>query len=276
MTKKERAFICLFSIIFIILCALFLFIIVNNQQKQKKHEIEEELNMVMKNIQEEITSYNYSNFSILHLASTTPRVKSAELSIKEKAEILDGMKGTDSNILELTITDLQGNAYLMPDDYSNFAERPYFKEALKGNELIYGPIIHKIFNIPSIFYSAPVYNEDDEITNTIFLASKSNFLSEVCEKYTADLNCHAIIMKRLTGLVIGDNNQNSVMVTNIYDQAAETGIKKLHDVMENIVAGKSKVEYVKAPGGKTLVFAYNQIENTDWIILVEDSYKSFF
>ncbi len=272
MTKKAKILCIIIPICLLIICATSTLFVLNNSKRKVENEVKNQINNILTNIESEINAFNSSHFSTLIAATTIPEIKSPELSLKEKCEIFYGIKSKDPSILGINILDLRGNSYLIEGFYENFSERPYFTEALKGKETIFGPIKNKVSYIPTIFYGAPFYNDDGDITNTVFLAAKADFLSEICAKHTENTNYHAIIMRRSTGLVIADKNPDYILKENIYDKAAETGIIELHDVMENIFEGKTSVDFLRGADKSRLVLAYAPIEQTDWAILVESRY----
>lgn len=232
-------------------------------------QIETRMQSLILGVQNEITAYNYSNFSTIHLVSTLPIIKDPNVSIKTKGEQLFGVKDADPSLVGLNITDLQGNSYLVEGPLYNFAERPYFKNALKGEETIFGPINNKVSNVPTIFYGAPNYDKDGNLINTFFLATKGDALSKICELNTIGNKMHVSVVRRTTGVVIGDTDPKTILTNNIFDDAADSDVPALHAISEKISRGEAGFEFVKLPDGRTKINAYAPIKDAaDWTVLI--------
>ena len=188
---------------------------------------------------------------------------------------LFGVKNADPNLVGLNITDLKGNSYLVEGPMYNFSERAYFKNALNGKETVFGPINNKVTNIPTIFYGAPLYDDDGNLINTFFLAAHGETLSKICEQNRIGVDGKAVIIRRTTGLVIADIDEDAILKNNAYDDAADSGVKELQRITTDIAAGESGFAFIKLPDGSTVVNGYAPINGTDWSIIVRANYADF-
>ena len=259
----------------LIACAGLFIITERSSKKTLNTMIEEEVDNLIKSIQNSVEAYNYSNFATIHIAATIPIIRDPNVSIKEKAEQLFGVKNADPNLVGLNITDLKGNSYLVEGPMYNFSERAYFKNALNGKETVFGPINNKVTNIPTIFYGAPLYDDDGNLINTFFLAAHGETLSKICEQNRIGVDGKAVIIRRTTGLVIADIDEDAILKNNAYDDAADSGVKELQRITTDIAAGESGFAFIKLPDGSTVVNGYAPINGTDWSIIVRANYADF-
>ena len=275
MSKNKKISIML-SVLFTGITCAFFFIMASRAAKEVLNSmIESQIENLATNVQNFVEAYNYSNFATIHIAATIPIIKDPAVSIKEKAEQLFGVKDADSNLVGLNITDLKGNSYLVEGPMYNFSERAYFKNALQGKETVFGPINNKVTNIPTIFYGAPLYDIEGNLINTFFLAAHGETLSKICEQNKIGADGHAVIIRRSTGLVIADIDSQTVLKKNIYDDAADSGVKALQEISAKVASGEKGFDFVELPDGEILVSAYAPIKGTDWSVIVKANYADF-
>jgi len=238
--------------------------------------IEDSVDRMIHHVQESIASFNYRNFSLIHVAASLEIMRDPSVPIKTKAEQLFRIRDADKNLIGMNITDLRGNSYLVEGGIYNFSERDYFKNALKGKETIFGPIINKVSKEPTIFYGAPHYDENGNLTNTFFLAVRINYLSALCNRNSLGQVGGASIVKRATGLVIADSDEHAdgIMSANIYDDSEESGMEELQRVSDYITAGETGFQIFNAKEGK-LILAYAPIQDTDWSVIIRARYSDF-
>ena len=273
----KKKFFLRFSFPFIALfsCIGTAFLQENGSRRDREQMIEQRVRDLLKSVQNEVEAYNYYNFATIHFASTIPAIKNPDVSIKDKAEILFGVKDADPHLIGLNITDLQGNSYLVEGPMYNFSERAYFKNALKGRETVFGPIINKVTNVPTIFYGAPHYDTEGNLTNTFFLAAHGEHLSEICRRNAEGSSFRAIIVRRLTGLVIASEEKEDLLNRNFFDDVAESGVMEFQDISEKIAAGETGFHILKFPDGKKQAISYAPIASTDWAIVVKADFADF-
>ncbi len=275
MSERNKLHIAV-TFLFTLISCVGLFVIADITSAQTLNSaIKEQVGSLIKSIQNEVNAYNYSNFATIRIASTLPIIKDPNVSIKEKAEQLFGVKDADSNLIGLNITDLQGNSYLVEGPMYNFSERAYFKNAIQGKETIFGPIFNKVTNLPTIFYGAPLYDDEGTLINTFFLAAHGKTLTEICSHNVIGTDATTIIIRRSTGLVIADINSENILNANIFDDAADSGSKDLQDITTNIALGQSGFSIIKMPNTEKQVVGYAPIENTDWSVIVMANYSDF-
>lgn len=275
MQGKGKSFGIIMIALTFVTCAGFFLIAERTSKAAVDSMIEQQVMGLLAGIKTEVEDYNYSNFSTIHIAESLPVIKDPSVPIKKKAELLFGVKDADPRIIGLNITDLQGNSYLVEGPLYNFSERTYFKEALKGKEIVFGPIYNKVSNLLTVFYSSPLYDENGNIVNTLFLAAHGEVLSKICSRNKIGKDGEIIIVRRSTGIVIADSNEENVLKKNIFDEVAETGIKDLADLTGNIMAGESLFTFVDTPYGVRFANGFVPIDGTDWSVVVRVNYADF-
>ncbi|WP_407426735.1 cache domain-containing protein [Treponema sp.] len=275
MSKKGKLFTAFTILITFFSCAGLILIVNRTFKKNLNTMIENQILNSIHTVQNEVEAYNYSNFATIHIAATLPAIRNPDISLKEKGEQLFGVKNADPNLVGLNITDLKGNSYLVEGPMYNFSERAYFKNALLGKETVFGPIYNKVSNVPTIFYGAPLYDDEGNIINTFFLAAHGETLSKICIQNKIGNDSKAVLIRRSTGLIIADVDNEAVLKNNVFDDAAESGIKELQDLTDKIAAGEEGVSFVKVPDGSVIINGYAPISGTDWSVLVRANCADF-
>ncbi len=235
---------------------------------------EETILRTLESVIHEVDYFNYSNFSTIHIASSMDIIKDPSVPIKTKAEQLFNVKSADPNLVGFNITDLKGDSYLVEGGIYNFSERDYFKNALRGKESVFGPILNKVTNVPTIFYGAPHYDWEGNLTNTFFLAVHSEYLSKICQDNKLAGSGNVSIVKRATGLLIADVDPDKVLKVNIYDDSVESGSSDFEKITDSIRAGERGVRTYSIQG-KTNVLCYAPLKGTDWSVIAQASYSDF-
>lgn len=275
MQVKGKTFGIIMIALIFVTCAGFFLVAERTSKAVFDSMVRQQVMGVLEGVKTEVEEYNYSNFSTIHIAESLPIIKDPTVPIKKKAELLFGVKDADPRVIGLNITDLKGNSYLVEGPLYNFSERPYFKEALKGREIVFGPIYNKVTNFITIFYGSPLYDENGKIVNTFFLATHGNVLSKICARNKIGKDGEVIIVRRSTGIVIADANEENVLKKNIFDEVADSGIKGLIELTGNIAAGESLYSTVKTPDGITFADGFMPIDGTDWSVVVRVNYADF-
>lgn len=109
----------------------------------------------------------------------------------------------------------------------------------------------------------------------MFLAAHGEVLSKICSRNKIGKDGEIIIVRRSTGIVIADSNEENVLKKNIFDEVAETGIKDLADLTGNIMAGESLFTFVDTPYGVRFANGFVPIDGTDWSVVVRVNYADF-
>ncbi len=249
------------------------FLISNQLSKKAVQEtVEEDLMNLAKSIATSITEETNSQFTTLNTLATLSLMKDEKNDLWSKQVQLDGVKfsGKVKNLIGVNIADTNGDCYVVEGGKVNFAERDYCKSALSGKQYIQNPMINKVTNVLSMFYSVPVYNNDNKIIGTIFACTNGESLCDVCRSYTIGKTGYPVIIDRTTGITVGDVNTDNVLnFTNLSEETkgipAYAELNEMHQRVRNGETGSGYYSY----NGQRKVCAFTPIEGTNWTVFCQ-------
>lgn len=272
--KKNVKFCLIYSIAFSLVSGCVFFALAKRaENKVSLATAMHETSRITSDLQRVVENFNRVSFSKIRFISTLPVIRDPNVDLKKKAEQLFGLKDADPSLIGMNITDLQGNSWLVEGGLYNFAERPYFKDALQGKESIFGPIQNKVTNLKTIFYGAPNYDDEGNLINTFFLAVHGEALSNFCKTIISSFESDMMVIRRSTGLVIADVDLENVLTLNYYDYVAGLGNPEFHDITEHIALGKTGIEIVTNKDKSKDLVSYAPVADSDWSVIVIRPYR---
>ena len=117
-----------------------------------------------------IRASNEKEFKMLETLAALPEIRNPEISLLDKTHTIYGAMILDDDYIDVCILDKQGMAWINNGaKMIPFSERHYFQEPFKtGGRFQTDPYINKVTNAPAVFYSVPVFDDQNNIINVLF------------------------------------------------------------------------------------------------------------
>lgn len=222
-------------------------------------------------VSQELTAYKniaYETGSMEKL--TRPLVSIAEKKeiIEQRVEIYQFTKGD--------LLDANGNSLF---DRSNYSDREFFKEAIKGGAYVSTPSVNATTGEISIAVAAPLWKDgipNSTIAGVVCFYPKETFLNNIVSSIQVSKNGQAYILDK-NGYTIAHANMENVknMENTVSDAKTNSKLAVLASLEQKMANGENgfgKYEY----GGVKKLLAYAPIPGTDgWSIGINAPISDF-
>ena len=177
------------------------------------------------------------------------------------------------------LLDIEGNSYF---DENNYAERDYFKSAVKGKEYISSPTISKVTGKVSFLVAAPLWMGgvvDSQIVGVVYFVPTETFLNDIVTGIQVGENGYTYIINK-TGTSVADRDAAKVGVNNDIElSATDSSLVEKAAIEQKMIAGEAGYDTYKV-GAAPMCIAYSPIANTDgWslgVVTMENDFLGNF
>jgi methyl-accepting chemotaxis protein len=165
------------------------------------------------------------------------------------------------------IVDKEGNLKTSDGRNENVSNNTYFKDAINGKDVVYGPYEDTEDNSLLLTYAAPIKN-GNEIIGVIIISRDGEDLSKITDKITFGKTGKAYLINK-DGEVIAHTDRNLVKTKynvgkEVKNDSSLTKLNELHNIM---ISGQTgTVEYSFKGSNKYL--AYAPIKTTNWALAI--------
>ena len=212
------------------------------------------------------------NTNILLAIADRTELKS-NLSIKEKALLLDGSEKVFNGANYFVISDAKGHGYTSHGNKCEIQTRNYFNQAVNGASSVEGPIVASTTGKVSIYYAVPLRDNDNDIIGVLAINTDSSLLKNFTEKLNTMAGNESFIINNKTGVILASTLSISTgNATTFESMAADNsnyaGIAK---VAKRMINGENNLEEIKY-NGKKYYTGYTSIDSsdvsTDWSVAI--------
>ncbi|MBO4532569.1 MAG: methyl-accepting chemotaxis protein [Treponema sp.] len=245
-----------------------------------------------------IRASNEKEFKMLETLAALPEIRNPDISLLDKTHTIYGAMVLDEDYIDVCILDKDGFAWINNGARMiPFSERHYFQEPFKtGERFQTDPFINKVTNAPAVFYSVPVYDENNKIINVIFCVIDGLQISKLSTNHIAG-NSRPAYLVTLNGGPGGENEAYSELhspgiiiasekllspdavleeytTESIFANAEATGNQDYINKLNAIKTQSSGVFEYKNDG-ETHILAFEHVPNTNWVAVIEVPYSDF-
>ena len=245
-----------------------------------------------------IRASNEKEFKMIETLASLPEIKNPEISLLDKTHTIYGATYTDDDYIDVCILDAQGFAWINNGAKKiPFSERNYFKQPFKtGGRFQTDPFINKVTNAPAVFYSVPVFDTDNKLSNVIFCVIDGLLISKLATNHVAGNNRPAFLVTlndgpggeneafselHSSGIIIGSEKLLSpeakleeYTTESIFAEAEATGNADFIKGIERIKTEQKGI-FKYTHEGETYVIAFERVPETKWVALNRVPYSDF-
>lgn len=210
---------------------------------------------------------------ITKLEGTSKGEEFINVNKEEITETLQELARSDSDAVEFSYSDDNGNLFTSKGDNIDVSDRDYFKEVVEQKKTVVSDVIvSKTTNDKIIVFSTPVLNDKNELTGVIYMTVKTDTLDAITNKIkVADTGY---------GYILSDNE---VFITHPLnkDRIGKT-FKEVnpdaYPIFESDVFKKDSayVEYVAALDKTERIAVSHVISATNWKIVITAPTKEVY
>ena len=221
---------------------------------------------------------SYQLREYMTIASETgslPRLSDPESTLADKQQLLQ-QKVDTYGFQRYNLLDTRGHSLLDGSDYSN---RAYFQEAMKGNAYVSEPLISSATGEVTIIVSAPVWENGEaggRIIGVVYFVPHETFLNDIVSSlkisaggssYMLDAKGNKIAHKNLESVL---NQENT-----IEDARSDKSLADLAAIESDMIAGHTGFEQYRYDG-VTKFTAYAPVPDTNgWSIAINAPTSDF-
>ena len=221
---------------------------------------------------------SYQLREYMTIASETgslPRLSDPEITLADKQQLLQ-QKVDNYGFQRYNLLDTRGHSLLDGSDYSN---RAYFQEAMKGNAYVSEPLISSATGEVTIIVSAPVWENGEaggRIIGVVYFVPHETFLNDIVSslKISAGGSSYMLDAK---GNTIAHKNLESVLnqENTIEDARSDKSLADLAAIESDMIAGHTGFEQYRYDG-VTKFTAYAPVPDTNgWSIAINAPTSDF-
>lgn len=156
-----------------------------------------------------------TQFNALQALAESPWIKSNELTMYEKADLLRDEVKRNGHV-NMLITNTNGDVVDTDKVTMNIKERDYFKKAVAGEPNVSDPLIDMLNKSVVIMLAVPI-KENGNVTGVLVAIQDGNSLSEYTHEM--EVNQQEVFMINPDGITIADSDNNRVLeMYSIFEQ----------------------------------------------------------
>ncbi len=203
------------------------------------------------------------NINILHSIAERPELKS-NLTIKEKAVLLDGCEDVFSGANYFILADTQGHGYTSHGNKCEIQGRDYFNQAVRGANAVEGPIIASTTGKVAIFYAVPLRDDNGKISGILAVNTDTQLLTDFIENLNSIQGNESFVINSTTGVILANTLSTSTYGGTTFESLAmnNSNFKGIASVAKKMINLEKNVEEIKF-NGKKYYTAYTAIDSAD-------------
>ena len=245
-----------------------------------------------------IKASNEKEFKMLETLAALPEIRDPNISLLDKTHTIYGAMILDDDYIDVCILDKEGFAWINNGvKMIPFSERNYFKQPFKtGDRFQTDPFINKVTNAPAVFYSVPVFDEQNNIINVLFCVIDGLQISKLAVNHKAGNNRPAFLITlndgpggeneafselhspgiiiASEGLMSPDAVLEEFTTESIFANAEATGNETYINEIQKIKTDQSGLIKYKDKG-ETYILAFERVPDTKWVALNVVPYSDF-
>lgn len=188
---------------------------------------ESQINLIMENTVDEINKFCDEQFALLDVIAGVNIFKSKSVSLEEKCAQLSSIVKNNPKYENISFYDATGFSYTTAGAKVDFSSKPYFQTAMKGKRWSAPPALNKITNTVLMFFSVPVYSDNNEIVGVMVAVVNGNPIEEIVGKINSEI--HPLVYNLEDGYCVADINEKG-------DWKEQKG--QTESLMKDVLAGK--------------------------------------
>ena len=245
-----------------------------------------------------IRASNEKEFKMLETLASLPEIRNPDISLLDKTHTIYGAMITDDDYIDVCILDDKGFAWINNGVKKiPFSERNYFKKPFSsGGRFETDPFINKVTSAPAVFYSVPVFDTNNKISNVIFCVIDGLQISRLAVNHVAGNNRPSFLVTlndgpggeneayselHSTGIIIGSEkllSPDAVLeeytTESIFAEAEASGSADYINGIAKIKTDKSGIFSYKE-GKETYFVAFERVPDTNWVAINKVPYRDF-
>jgi len=205
-----------------------------------------------------------------------PILRSSDVSVKEKIDFLTQEVAFNTRLIEMNLTDINGQCFISDGSVLSVTERQWFRVASSGKKYFSAPYISRATGNLIATLSVPIYDENRAVVGVLSADIPGLMLSEDIADIVVGQtgNCYILDTR---GIVIADKDSSLVQTQfNVVEQAkTDASLAETAAFLQNVLtAQKSSVDYYTYQGARYIA-SFAKIASVNWFVVVRAPVNEF-
>ena len=245
-----------------------------------------------------IKAKNDREFKMIETLAALPDIRNPDIDLLDKTHTIYKAMYNNKDYIDVCILDTDGFAWINNGVRKiPFTERKYFQYPYStGKRFVSDPFINKVTNAPAIFYSVPVFDENENVVNIIFCVIDGLQMSQLTVKHKAGKDRPAFLVTlqngiggenesfselHSTGIIVGSekflgvhDDYDDFYIENIFENAKKTNnAEYIQEIAKIKTEEKGTIKYTQ--NGQRYILAFEKIPETQWVVMNVVPYSDF-
>jgi len=254
-----------FGVLMFIICLGFGTSTYFSTKSSLKASIDESLTEIAKADAKIINEKINTQLNALEVLAENPRIKSNDISMQEKIEMLK-VEVERSGHKAILFTETDGTAHSTNGDIVYVKDKAYFLKALNGEANASDPIINMRDGSVVVDFAVPI-KDGDTVTGVLIARRDGNEFSTYTEEM--QFNEREVFIVNNEGTVVASNDRNNVLNMYNFIKEAEnnTDLADLSELVKKMADGEKGVgEYTY--NGESKYMGFHPVEGMNWSLAV--------
>ncbi len=241
-----------------------------------RSSVDETLTLVADNAAQEISDQNEKEFAMLRALASLPMLSGNDYTLDQKCAELKQIALKNSTKYEnIAYYDKNGLSIVGDGRYHDFSDSSYFIPTKLGKEYVSDPKENNITDDILMFYSVPVYDENNSYNGAIVSVIRGNWLNQIISRIIVGKSSHPGVINMKTGDTVGNASDVKERNGSSSDLDKNSEFGKL---IARVVAGQTGIDNFTDPfTHEYMTTSFRPVGgNTDWAILCAAPYNDYF
>ncbi|MBQ9239179.1 MAG: methyl-accepting chemotaxis protein, partial [Treponema sp.] len=217
-------------------------------------------------------------FQFFEGIARAPMLRNSRISFQQKNAYLKEESMFNKQILELDVTDLQGNRHLSDGSTINVQDREWFQSAMRGKNFFSEPLFSRVHKDTMIaVFAVPIYDNDHTIIGVLSANVDGFWLSDNVKNIVIGKTGECYILGA-TGTYIADKDRDTVFTQYNMGEAAkkDESLKIYAELNRTMVDARTPEIYFLTTKEERYITCSAKLKTTGWTLCIEAPVKEFF
>ncbi len=243
--------------------------------KALKKSVNNQLAAITGDLSNQIQGINENKFTTLKAVASLELLGKEDVPLSQKQKLLAPiLANLDSRYRDVAFYDKNGDSLLEDGRFINFANRPYFQQAISGNNFFSDPKFSPVTNSVLQHYSVPVYDGNKNITGVLVLVVNGNAIYDTIKNIDLGEGTKPCVISRQTGNIVASANSEKYFNSETAENAKDVYPQELLDQV--LKGSKGAFQYFDKTQNKKMIASFAPVTGSQWSVLAVAPYRVYF
>lgn len=243
--------------------------------KALKKSVNNQLAAITDDLSNQIEGINENKFTALKAIASLELLGKEDVPLSQKHRLLAPiLANLDSRYRDVAFYDKNGDSLLEDGRFINFSNRPYFQQAISGNNFFSDPKFSPVTNSVLQHYSVPVYDGNKNVTGVLVLVVNGNAIYDTIKNIDLGEGTKPCVISRQTGNIVASANSEKYFNSETAENAKDVYPQELLDQV--LKGSKGAFQYFDKTQNKKMIASFAPVPDSQWSVLAVAPYRVYF